>query len=91
MTELSRPSSLEVEEIIQQLVQNVLCTFFKEERTPDFMGGPINESTENHPDGDDEFCGTIGTSRDHLAKLLFWSVFVIMVDSVANLCPNSIL
>lgn len=63
MTELSRPSSLEVEEIIQQLVQNVLSRFFKEERT------------ENHPDGDDEFCDSTGASRDYLAKLLFWLVF----------------
>ncbi|KAG6719850.1 hypothetical protein I3842_03G027700 [Carya illinoinensis] len=76
VTELSRPSSLEVEEIIQQLVQNVLRTFFKEERTPDFMGGPINGSTENHPNGGDEFSGTIGTSRDYLAKLLFWCMLL---------------
>ncbi|KAF5457209.1 hypothetical protein F2P56_021325 [Juglans regia] len=64
VNELSRPSSLEVEEIIQQLVQNVLSRFFKEERT------------ENHPDGDDEFSDSTGASRDYLAKLLFWCMLL---------------
>lgn len=77
VTELSRPSSLEVEEIIQQLVQSVLRRFFKDERTSDFIGDSVEGSTANHPDGDDEFCDTTGASRDYLAKLLFWLVFLI--------------
>ncbi|KAE8021606.1 hypothetical protein FH972_007482 [Carpinus fangiana] len=76
VTELSRPSSLEVEEIIQRLVQNVLQRFFKDERTPDFIGDSVKGSTENHVDGDDEFCDTTGASRDYLAKLLFWCMLL---------------
>lgn len=78
MTELSSPSSLEVEEIIRQLVQNILSGFFKDERTSDFVRDSVKGSTENHLDGDDELCSTVGTSRDYLAKLLFWLVFVIL-------------
>lgn len=76
MTELSRPSSLEVEDIIHQLVQNILHRFFKDETTSDFTVDSVKAGTENRPDGDDELCDTIGTSRDYLAKLLFWLVFV---------------
>ena len=75
VTELSRPSSLEVEDIIHQLAQNVLRRFFKDETTSDYMGDSVNVGTKNHPDGD-ELCDSIGTSRDYLAKLLFWLVFV---------------
>lgn len=76
VTELSSPSSLEVEEIIRQLVQNVLRGFFKDERTSDFVRDSIKGSTENHLDGDDELCSTVGTSRDYLAKLLFWCMLL---------------
>lgn len=76
MAELSRPSSLEVEDIIHQLVQNILHRFFKDETASDFMVDSVKAGTENCPDGDDELCDAIGTSRDYLAKLLFWLVFV---------------
>jgi len=76
VTELSRPSSLEVEEIIQQLVQSVLRRFFKDERTADFIGDSVKGSTENNPDGDEEFSDTTGASRDYLAKLLFWCMLL---------------
>ncbi|KAI8000205.1 hypothetical protein LOK49_LG09G00318 [Camellia lanceoleosa] len=72
VTELSRPSSLEVEEIIHQLVQNTLRKFFKDESSVDFMGDLALRSAENLQNGDDECFDTIGTSRDYLAKLLFW-------------------
>lgn len=68
MIELSKPSSFEVEEVIHQLAQNILQGFFKEEID--------SESKQN----DTEYCQTVGTSRDYLAKLLFWLVYVIMLQ-----------
>lgn len=73
VTELSRPSSFEVEEIIKELTQNILQIFFKEdevnkEEDPNFSG------VKNCQSSDAELCDTIGTSRDYLAKLLFWLV-----------------
>ncbi|CAK9162850.1 unnamed protein product [Ilex paraguariensis] len=76
VTELSRPSSSEVEEIIHQLAQNVLGKFFKDETTSDFEGDTAFLSTENYQNGDDEFCDIVGTSRDYLAKLLFWCMLL---------------
>lgn len=73
MTELSRPSSFEVEEIIKELTQNIIQRFFKEddvnkEEDPNFSGDKDYQSS------DAELCDAIGTSRDYLAKLLFWLV-----------------
>ncbi|XP_019183405.1 PREDICTED: uncharacterized protein LOC109178244 [Ipomoea nil] len=62
--ELSKPSSFEVEEVIHQLAQNILQGFFKEEIDC--------ESKQN----DTEYCQTVGTSRDYLAKLLFWCMLL---------------
>ncbi|GKV08611.1 hypothetical protein SLEP1_g20219 [Rubroshorea leprosula] len=76
VTELSQPSSLEVEEITHQLVQNIVHRFFKDEVTSNFRGETITENMENHQDADDENFGTIGTSRDYLAKLLFWCMLM---------------
>lgn len=75
VTELSKPSSLEVEEIIHRLVQNTSQRFFKDDRDSNFMGQSVTGNRENLPDGDDESCNTIDTSRDYLAKLLFWLEF----------------
>lgn len=77
VTELSRPSSVEVEDIIQQLVQNILRRFFLDDASPDFMEQSVGRSLDNHPDGYDELCDTVDTSRDYLAKLLFWLVLPI--------------
>ncbi|XP_059640255.1 uncharacterized protein LOC132282552 [Cornus florida] len=76
VTELSRPSSLEVEETIHQLVQNILKRFFKDDSASEFIGDSAKGSTENYQNGGDEFCDTIGTSRDYLAKLLFWCMLL---------------
>lgn len=76
VSELSRPSSVEVEDIIHQLVQNILRRFFKDEPSSNFMGNSALPNTENHKDGADEFCDTMGTSRDYLAKLLFWCMLL---------------
>ncbi|XVF14175.1 hypothetical protein REPUB_Repub09cG0034500 [Reevesia pubescens] len=69
VTELSQPSSVQVEEIIHQLVQNTMQRFFKDELMRD--SGIVITGNQ---DAADENCGTIGTSRDYLAKLLFWCV-----------------
>ncbi|MBA0562405.1 hypothetical protein Golob_007451 [Gossypium lobatum] len=73
VTELSQPSSVQVEEMIHQLVQNILQRFFKDACMRD--SGIVN--TGNLQDAADETCGT---SRDYLAKLLFcffWQVYAI--------------
>lgn len=70
--ELSKPSSSEVEEIIHQLVQKISQRFFKDDGDSNFMGESVTGNREDLPDDNDEFCSTIGTSRDYLAKLLFW-------------------
>ncbi|KAK4367494.1 hypothetical protein RND71_011286 [Anisodus tanguticus] len=75
VAELSRPSSFEVEEIIKELTQNILQRFFKEddvniEEDPSFTG------VKNYQSSDAELCDTTGTSRDYLAKLLFWCMLL---------------
>ncbi|KAK6928247.1 Protein of unknown function DUF760 [Dillenia turbinata] len=75
VAELSRPSSSEVREIIHQLVQNILQRFFKDDSS-EFMGESAIGSTEKSKGVDDEICVTISTSRDYLAKLLFWCMLL---------------
>lgn len=72
MTELSRPSSLEVKEIIHQLVQNILQRFFRDGESSEFEEDLVKANIENVLDSDGELCDTVRTSRDYLAKLLFW-------------------
>ncbi|CAN0857561.1 hypothetical protein LINGRAHAP2_LOCUS6800, partial [Linum grandiflorum] len=71
--ELSRPSSIEVEDIIHQLVQNTVLRFFKDEPNSSSVG---NSMMGNYQSDGDELCTTIGTSRDYLAKLLFWCMLL---------------
>ncbi|PPD98100.1 hypothetical protein GOBAR_DD04890 [Gossypium barbadense] len=73
VTELSQPSSVQVQETIHQLVQNILQRPFKNELKRD--SGIVNKGN-NHQDVADETSGTVGTSRDYLAKLLFWYIFL---------------
>lgn len=68
MTELSQLSSPEVEEIVNQLVQNVLERIFEEQTTSNFMQNYGIRTTE----GGDGTGRKVVTSRDYLAKLLFW-------------------
>lgn len=75
MNELARPSSVEVKEIIQQLVQNTLQRFFKNDMISEHTVGPLAQDAESCEDGYDESHEKIGTSRDYLAKLLFWFVY----------------
>lgn len=73
VTELSRPSSFEVEEIIKQLAQNILQRFFTEDDVTN-EEDPNLSGAKNYQSNDTEFCDSTGTSRDYLAKLLFWLV-----------------
>ncbi|KAK8303863.1 hypothetical protein V6Z11_D04G180500 [Gossypium hirsutum] len=73
VTELSQPSSVQVQETIHQLVQNILQRPFKNELKRD--SGIVNKGN-NHQDVADETSGTVGTSRDYLAKLLFWCMLL---------------
>lgn len=83
MKELSQPSSIEVEEIIHQLVQNILQRFFKDDASNNFKGHSIFTNAENLEEVNNENCHSIDTSRDYLAKLLFWYV----VDFVLQTSP----
>ncbi|XP_068648624.1 uncharacterized protein [Aristolochia californica] len=77
VTELSRPSSSEVEEIIQQLVRNIIQKFFVGDRSSGFLEDSVIEKSESYSDNDDiEICAAIKTSRDYLAKLLFWCMLL---------------
>jgi len=57
-----------VEEIVNQLVQNVLERLFEDQTTSNFMQNPGIRTTE----GGDGTGRKVDTSRDYLAKLLFW-------------------
>ncbi|XP_010453627.1 PREDICTED: uncharacterized protein LOC104735514 [Camelina sativa] len=72
VTELSQLSSPEVEEIVSQLVQNVLEKIFEGQTTSNFMENPGVRTTE----GDDGTGRKVDTSRDYLAKLLFWCMLL---------------
>ncbi|XAR51805.1 hypothetical protein NMG60_11006543 [Bertholletia excelsa] len=74
--ELSRPSSSEVEEIIRQLVKNTLRKFFEDDSSRDFMGDSAVRSADTVQNGDEECRITIATSRDYVAKLLFWCMLL---------------
>lgn len=77
VTEMSRPSSEEVEDIIHQLVQNILRRFLVEEASSNFMEQSVEGNIDYRPDDDgDEFSDKIATSRDYLAKLLFWCMLL---------------
>ncbi|KAG7550687.1 hypothetical protein ISN45_Aa06g014490 [Arabidopsis thaliana x Arabidopsis arenosa] len=72
VTELSQLSSPEVEEIVNQLVQNVLERLFEDQTTSNFMQNPGIRTTE----GGDGTGRKVDTSRDYLAKLLFWCMLL---------------
>ncbi|KAL3639207.1 hypothetical protein CASFOL_017114 [Castilleja foliolosa] len=76
VTELSRPSSPEVEEIIHQLAENVLRRFFKDEIMSDYEGELAVSNMQKCLGTDNESCDTVGTSWDYLAKLLFWCMLL---------------
>ncbi|KAI3784771.1 hypothetical protein L1987_43876 [Smallanthus sonchifolius] len=71
MNELSRPSSSEVKEILQQLVQCTSRRVFMEHISSGLMGDS-EAFQENYKNGDVNFCET----PDYLAKLLFWCMLL---------------
>lgn len=75
VTELSKPSSLEVEEVIHQLVQCTSRRLF-EETTSKLNRDSSFEDIEKYQNDNDDTCDTIATSRDYLAKLLFWCMLL---------------
>lgn len=75
VNELSRPSSIEVEEITHHLVQNILRKFFENESSCELKEGLAVRNIEKIQNGEDESSDTVCATRDYLAKLLFWSVF----------------
>ncbi|OVA14332.1 Protein of unknown function DUF760 [Macleaya cordata] len=78
VSELSQPSSPEVEEIIHQLVQNILQRLFNYNTVSSAFSEELTlGEKENNLNGDVELYDTIGTSRDYLAKLLFWFVLLL--------------
>lgn len=71
VNELSKPSSSEVKEVLQQLVHCTSRRVFKE----DFVSGLMGDSKvvqENYQNHDVNFFET----RDYLAKLLFWCMLL---------------
>lgn len=76
VTELCKPSTSEVEEIIHELVGNILQRFFKDDASSTFVEDSSVADLEKLADAGNEFCDTVGTSRDYLAKLLFWCMLL---------------
>jgi len=80
VTQLSHPSSVEIEVVSQQLVQNVLKIFFLDDISLNIKFGDMDNITKNGNLGEMEsswspFQGAVPASRDYLATLIFWCVF----------------
>jgi len=80
VTQLSHPSSVEVEVVSQQLVQNVLKIFFLDDISLKIKFGDMDNITKDGNLGEMEsswspFQGAVPASRDYLARLIFWCVF----------------
>ncbi|BAU01119.1 uncharacterized protein LOC124833972 [Vigna umbellata] len=77
VSEMSRPSSVEVEDIINQLVRNILRRFFGDDaNNSNVTEKSVEGNLDNHSDSSEEFSDTLTTSRDYLAKLLFWCMLL---------------
>lgn len=61
-----------MEEVINQLAQSTLLKTFKDDITSEFTED--NPGSAKNCDDNEVFHDTVGTSRDYLAKLLFWLV-----------------
>ena len=80
MTQLSHPSSVEVEVVSQQLVQNVLKIFFPDDISLNIKFGEMDNITKDGNLGEMEsswspFQAVVPASREYLARFLFWCVF----------------
>lgn len=72
--ELSQPSSSEVEEIIKQLVQDIYIRILNE-NSLSVLEDSSQTTSRAHPKNDANLEETI-TTRDYLAKLLFWCMLL---------------
>ena len=59
--------------MVHQLVQHILRCFFVDDARPSFVEQSVEGNVDNRTDSD-ELSNTVATSRDYLAKLLFWLV-----------------
>ena len=80
MTQLSHPSSVEVEVVSQQLVQNVLKIFFPKYISLIIKFGERDNITKDGNLGEMEsswspFQAAVSASHDYLARFIFWCVF----------------
>ncbi|KAK9700138.1 hypothetical protein RND81_08G219500 [Saponaria officinalis] len=73
VVELSQPSSVEVKEVIFELVQNTIKTVFKDDATSEPIESTTVGSIAEQQVGRSE---TFTISRDYLAKLLFWCMML---------------
>ena len=72
---MSKPSSVEVEEIVHQLVQDVSSRCFEDDSDSNINGELVTVKIEHFSDDSDEPFEIIDADRDYLAKLLFWLEF----------------
>jgi hypothetical protein len=80
VTQLSHPSSAEVEVVSQQLVQNVLKIFFPDDISTNIKFGETDSITKDGNLAEMDCSSSpsqaaVPASRDYLARLLFWCVF----------------
>lgn len=76
VSELSQPNSVEVKEVIHELVQNTIQRFFKNDPISEPIETPTIASNKDHQIGGSDSFETITISRDSLAKLLFWCMLL---------------
>lgn len=81
VTQLSHPSSAEVEVVSQQLVQNVLKIFFPDDTSSNIKFGEMDNITKdgNLAEMDSSWSSlqaAVPASRDYLARLLFWCMLL---------------
>ncbi|KAL2939194.1 Alanine--tRNA ligase [Bienertia sinuspersici] len=83
VSELSQPSSVEVKEVIHELVQNTIQRFFKDDPISEPIESTAIASIKDHQVGSSERNEVVTTSRDYLAKLLFWFVisYFVMINT----------
>ncbi|XP_051141399.1 uncharacterized protein LOC127258564 [Andrographis paniculata] len=76
VTELSRPSSHEVEEVIHELAQTILRRICRDVADSGYEGDLGAGSVQNNEEPDSEIYDVFHAKRDYLAKLLFWCMLL---------------
>ncbi|KAK4272058.1 hypothetical protein QN277_020658 [Acacia crassicarpa] len=75
VAELARPST-GVEDIIHQLVQNILRRVTGDNANIKSVDLSMKRNIDDHTNDDKRLCDAVGTSRDYLARLLFWCMLL---------------